>query len=140
MMPRPEDPGEGYVSIIFVQPSAATPGFEPVRLVEATVRAPFAPGRETAFARVQGDALRALDVLDGDHVVLVRRDRAEHGDVAAVLDVNLGGAGCATLWKVYPEPADEGAEGERLRLSVGRPGFGRVTGPNPRIHGVVVAV
>jgi SOS-response transcriptional repressor LexA len=105
------------------------PGFEPVRLVEATRPAPFAPGRETAFARVSGDALRALDVHDGDHVVLVRRERAEHGDLAAVLDAD----GRALLWKVYPE-------GDRLRLSVGRPGLGRLTGPHPRIHGVVVAV
>ncbi len=102
---------------------------EPVRLVGAERSNPFAPGRDVAFARVEGDALSALDIRDGDHVVLVRRDTAEHGDVAAVLDAE----GRATLWKVYPE-------GGGLRLSLGRPGFGRLTGPDVRVHGVVVAV
>jgi SOS-response transcriptional repressor LexA len=102
---------------------------EPVRLVGADLRNPFAPGREVAFARVCGDALSALDVRDGDHVVLARRDAAEHGDVAAILD----GEGRATLWKVYPE-------GDLLRLSVGRPGWGRATARDAKVHGVVVAV
>jgi len=78
---------------------------------------------------VAGDALRAFDVRDGDHVVLARRECAEHGDLAAVLD----GDACATLWKVRPE-------GDRLRLSVGHPGLDRWTGPHPRVQGVVVAV
>jgi SOS-response transcriptional repressor LexA len=101
----------------------------PVRLVGADLRNPFVPGREVAFARVAGDGLDALDVRDGDHVVLLRRESAEHGDVAAVLD----GEGRATLWKVYPE-------GDRLRLSSGRPGEVRRTGPDARVHGVVVAL
>jgi SOS-response transcriptional repressor LexA len=102
---------------------------DPVRLVGAEVRNPFVPGREVAFARVEGDALRALDVRDGDHVVLARRDAAEHGDVAAVLD----GEGRATLWKVYPD-------GDRLRLSLGLPGPWRTTPRDAKVHGVVVAV
>ena len=102
---------------------------EAVRLVSSESPGPFAAGRETAFARVAGDGLRALDVRHGDHVVLVRRDRAEHGDIAAVLDAE----GRAFLWKVYPE-------GDRLRLTLGRSGTERMTGPNPRVHGVVVAV
>jgi SOS-response transcriptional repressor LexA len=86
------------------------------------------------LCRVEGDGLRALEIRDGDHVALVRRERAEHGDLAAVLDApGSEGNGRATLWKVY-------AEGDRLRLSVGRPGLGRLTGRDPRIHGVVVAV
>lgn len=100
-----------------------------VRLVASERPGPFAAGRETAFARVDGDGLAAFDVRHGDHVVLVRRDRAEHGDVAAVLDAE----GRAFLWKVYPE-------GDRLRLTLGRPGTDRLTGPDPRVHGVVVAV
>jgi SOS-response transcriptional repressor LexA len=108
-------------------------GFQPVRLAEATTRSAFAPGRDTTLARVVGDGLEALDVLDGDHVVLVRRESAEHGDLAAVLDALPEDGGRASLWKVYPE-------GDRLRLSVGRPGFGRFTGPAPRVDGVVVAV
>jgi SOS-response transcriptional repressor LexA len=90
---------------------------------------PFAPGRETSLSRVAGNALAALDVRDGDHVVLVHRETAEHGDLAAVLDDR----GEATLWKVYPEAG-------ALRLSTGRPGEERRVAPPPRIHGVVVAV
>jgi len=90
---------------------------------------PFLPGRETVFAKVQGDGLAALEIHDGDHVVLVRRDEAEHGDIAAVLDER----GQATLWKVYPEA-------QALRLSTGRAGEERRLSPPPRIHGVVVAL
>lgn len=105
------------------------PGPPPVRLLAPEVRGRFAPGRETTLARVAGDGLRAFDVRDGDHVVLVRREEAEHGDLAAVLD----GEGCAHLWKVYPE-------GDRLRLSMGHPSLERKSLPGARVQGVVVAV
>jgi hypothetical protein len=95
----------------------------------------FSPGRDTVLARVAGDGLRALDVRDGDHVVLARREHANHGDLAAVLDA----AGHAFLWKVYPEA--DGPEGpERLRLSSGPPALDRLADPGSRVHGVVVAV
>jgi SOS-response transcriptional repressor LexA len=68
-------------------------------------------------------------VRDGDHVVLVHRERAEHGDLAAVLEPD----GRAHLWKVYPD-----ADG--LRLSLGHPAFERRVGANARVQGVVVAV
>lgn len=103
--------------------------FEPVRLVAARRRSAFVPGREAVLARLEGDALAALDLRDGDHVVLVQRESAEHGDVAAVIDDR----GQATLWKVYPEPG-------LLRLVTGRPGQERRVSPAPRIQGVVVAV
>jgi hypothetical protein len=106
-----------------------------VRLVAAEVRGLFAPGREAVLARVAGDGLAALDVRDGDHVVLVRRERAGHGDLAAVLDAG----GHAFLWKVYPE--SDGPDGpERLRLSLGHPSLDRWAEPGARVHGVVVAV
>ncbi len=101
----------------------------PVRLVAPDHVGPFLPGRETVIAKVQGDALSALEIHHGDHVVLVRRTQAEHGDIAAVLDER----GQATLWKVYPEP-------DALRLSTGRAGEERRVSPPPRIHGVVVAL
>jgi SOS-response transcriptional repressor LexA len=100
-----------------------------VRLVAPDRAGPFVPGRETVFAKVEGSALAALEIHHGDHVVLVRREAAEHGDLAAVLDQR----GEATLWKVYPE-------GDALRLTTGRPGEERRVAPAPRIHGVVVAV
>lgn len=100
-----------------------------MRLVTPDRPGPFLPGRETAFARLEGDGLAALELHHGDHVVLVRRDEAEHGDVAAVLDER----GEATLWKVFPD-------GDALRLSNGRPGEERRVHPAPRIQGVVVAV
>jgi SOS-response transcriptional repressor LexA len=106
-----------------------SPPFEPVRLIAPDRAGPFVPGRETALAKVAGHGLEALEIRDGDHVVLVRRDHAEHGDLAAVLDDR----GQATLWKVYPEP-------DALRLSSGRPGAERRIRPPPRIQGVVVAV
>lgn len=110
-----------------------------VRLTEASVTTPFAAGRGTVVARVAGDGLASAGVRDGDHVVLVRRTDGEaighdgaglrHSDLAAILESD----GTAALWKVFPE-------GDRLRLSLGRPGTSRWTGPGARIHGVVVAV
>ena len=105
------------------------PGPPPVRLLAPEVQGRFAPGRDTTLARVAGDGLRAFDVRDGDHVVLVRRETAEHGDLAAVLDEE----GRAHLWKVYPE-------GDRLRLSMGHPSLERRSRPGARVQGVVVAV
>ena len=104
-------------------------GPPPVRLAEATWRAPVAPGRGIGVARVVGDGLRALDIRDGDHVLLARREVAEHGDLAAVLDDEER----AWLWKVYPA-------GDRLRLSMGHAGLERSSAPHPRVQGVVVAV
>jgi SOS-response transcriptional repressor LexA len=81
------------------------------------------------FARVAGALLEPLGIRHGDHVALERTDRAEHGDLAAVVD----GSGRAALWRVYPE-------GDALRLSTGDPAHARRTGPSPRIQGVVVGV
>jgi len=105
------------------------PGPPPVRLLAPEVQGRFAPGRDTTLARVAGDGLRAFDVRDGDHVVLARRESAEHGDLAAVLDAE----GHAWLWKVYPE-------GDRLRLSMGHPSLERLSPVGARVQGVVVAV
>lgn len=118
------------VSMLFVPAERPpSPLLDPVRLVAPERAGPFVPGRETALAKVAGRGLEALEIHDGDHVVLVRRDVAEHGDLAAVLDDR----GQATLWKVYPE-------GDAMRLSTGRPGADRRVQPAPRIQGVVVAV
>ncbi|MFM8980675.1 MAG: S24 family peptidase [Planctomycetia bacterium] len=109
--------------------AAAPPADVRVRLVEPTRPSPFLAGRDTVFARLAGDGLAALDLHDGDHVVLARRSAVEHGDIAAIVDLD----GQVTLWKAYPE---EGA----LRLATGRPGHERRLAPPPPIHGVVVAV
>jgi SOS-response transcriptional repressor LexA len=90
---------------------------------------PFAPGREVVLARVDGALLSSLGVRHGDHVALERADRAEHGDLAAVVDAS----GRAALWRVYPE-------GDALRLSTGDPAQSRRTAPHPRVQGVVVGV
>lgn len=112
-------------------PSAVPPrpGPPPVRLVAPAVATPFAPGRGISLARVAGDGLRALDVRDGDHVVLAHREAAEHGDIAAVIE----GQGPACLWKVYPEAGG-------LRLSLGHPALEHVAAAGARVQGVVVAV
>ena len=101
----------------------------PVRLLEPSVPSPFAPGRSVVLARVAGSLLEPLGVRDGDHVALERTDRAEHGDLAAVLDP----WGRSALWRVY-------AEGDALRLSTGDPAHARRTGPHPRVQGVVVGI
>lgn len=129
-MPRPprrpaSDPPPGAGP---VRPAPLPEGL-PVRLVEPTRPSPFLAGRDTVFARLAGDGLAALDLHDGDHVVLARRREVEHGDIAAIVDLD----GQVTLWKAYPE---EGA----LRLATGRPGHERRLAPPPPIHGVVVAV
>jgi SOS-response transcriptional repressor LexA len=104
-------------------------GPPPVHLVEARRASPFAPGRGVVLARVQGDGLRALDVRDGDHLVLDRREVAEHGDLALVCE----GEGPAALWKVFPDASG-------LRLSIGHPAFDRRATSDARVQAVVVAV
>jgi SOS-response transcriptional repressor LexA len=109
--------------------SSPPSGPPPVRLVAATRRSTFAPGRGVTLARVEGDGLRAFDLRHGDHVVLERRSDADHGDLALVLE----GGGPAALWKVFPE-----AEG--LRLSMGHPALERRAAANAQVQGVVLAV
>ena len=93
----------------------------------------FAPEGDTITVRVAGSALEALDIRDGDRVVVVKGRTPEFGDLAAL---RVDG-GARTLWKVYPE-------GDRLHLSNGRAarGEGRWTVPaqNVEVVGVVVAV
>ena len=83
--------------------------------------------------RVAGNALEALDVRDGDRVVVVKGRVPEFGDLAALCVAG----GARTLWKVYPEGDD--STGGRLHLSNGR---GRWTVPAKNVEaiGVVVAV
>jgi hypothetical protein len=111
-------------------PASAPPArVVPVRLAPAEVANPFAPGREIAFARASGAALEPVGVRDGDHVALLRRDTAEHGDLAAV----VGPDGRAALWKVRPEAGG-------WRLSTGAAAGSRWLGAPPRVQGVVVGV
>ncbi len=97
----------------------------------------FTQDGETVTVRVAGNALEALDVRDGDHVVIAKGREPEFGDLAALC---IAG-GAPTLWKTYPEgesPEDESGGG-RLHLSNGR---GRWTVPakNVEVIGVVLAV
>ena len=126
---RTQSPSPSIDPPPFLLPLPASVSAEPVRLVAPTVGNPFAPGREVAFARVEGSLLEGLGVRDGDHVALDRRDAVEHGDLAAVVGLD----GRAGLWKVYPE-------GDVLRLSVGDPLYRLRSGDQPRVHGVVVGV
>ncbi len=88
----------------------------------------FRPDGETVTVRVVGNALEALDVRDGDHVVVLKGRVPEFGDLVA-LSVD---GGARTLWKVYPE-------GAHMHLSNGR---ARWTVPTANVEpmGVVVAV
>lgn len=93
----------------------------------------FTQEGDTVTVRVVGSALEALDIHDGDRVVVVKGREPEFGDLAAL---HVAG-GALTLWKIYPEGAD--AEDGRLHLSNGR---GRWTVPakNVEAFGVVVAL
>ena len=98
----------------------------------------FTPEGQTVTVRVVGSALEALDIHDGDRVVVVKGREPEFGDLAAL---RIAG-GALTLWKIYPE-------GDRLHLSNGRVAGRRVSGRQCRwtvpakdveTVGVVVAV
>jgi len=87
------------------------------------------PDGATVRARVRGDALRSAGIRDGDEVLLARRARAEHGDLAAY----DGDAVCEspTLWRVR-DGGDE-VRGVNDAQSV-------ALGANARLLGVVLAV
>jgi hypothetical protein len=104
---------------------------EPVRLAPAEVANPFAPGREIAFARARGAALEPMGLRDGDHVALLRRDTADHGDLAAV----VGPDGRSALYRVHPE-----RDGWRLVTGRRTGGADLWLGAPPRVQGVVVGV
>ena len=119
----------------------------PVRLARPRCASPFAPGREIAFARVEGRALEPIGIRDGDHVALARgidvdplaagpepfaagpNPATNGGDLAAV----VGPDGTSALWSVR-------REGTRLRYGVGCRASDRLTERHARVAGVVVAV
>lgn len=119
----------------------------PVRLARARCASPFAPGREIAFARVEGRALEPIGIRDGDHVALARGidvdppaagpepfaagpDPATRGSELAAV---VGPDGTSALWSVR-------REGARLRYGVGCRASERLTERHARVAGVVVAV
>jgi hypothetical protein len=110
----------------------------PVRLLAPGVPSPFAPGRDVTFARVSGDGPVQAGLRDGDHVALVRRDRAREGTVASVLAPD----GTETLYR-FPEerpPQEELAE-EALTLDPRHDDLRRIAPRRrPRVRGVVVGV
>ncbi len=110
-------------------PAAPAGDGGPVRLGPPEVASPFAPGREVSFARVEGAWLASQGIRDGDHVALLRRDTAEHGDVAAV----IGPDGRSALWKIRPESGG-------WWLSTGDGRHARFASAPPRVQGVVVGV
>jgi len=91
-------PGRGIAATVRVAATASPAGVAP------TSTAPTS----TVRARVAGNALEALDVRNGDHVVLLKGRTPEFGDLAAL---HVDG-GATTLWKVYPE-------GDHLHVSDG---------------------
>jgi len=123
---------------------AATPSRPaPVRLTRPVWSSPFAPGREIAFARVEGNGLERLGIREGDHVALARHVDVAESEVAAIVDDD----GTSALWACTREGARLrlrlGVARERERDDVaadGKPPEPRFTARHARVRGVVVAV
>jgi hypothetical protein len=113
-------------------PEAAPPGNARLRAPEGLVLlgegGASSDGR-TARAHVFGDALRSAGIRDGDEVLLVRRARAEHGDLGAFGPD--GASESATLWRV--RHGGDGVRGVNDARSVS-------LGAEAQLLGVVVAV
>src|SRR5688572_25879715 len=108
----------------------------PVRLLAPGVPSPFAPGRDVTFARVSGDGPVQAGLRDGDHVALVRRDRAREGTVASVLAPD----GTETLYRLPEERLSEEAL-EVFTLDPRHDDLRRIAPRRrPRVRGVVVGV
>jgi len=90
-------------------------------------KSPFVLDGLTSITVVPDNALEALDVRAGDHVVVVHGRSVEHGDLALLEE-----DGAEAIWKVYPEGTD-------LILSTGRDRR-TVTASAVRVLGVVVGV
>jgi len=121
------------------------PAHAPVRLGRPRLPSPFAPGREIAFARVEGTGLEAIGIREGDHVALARGLDVVDVELAAV----VGDDGTSALWACT-------REGARLRVGLGdqsgcgagcgagcRAGGARASPLAPRhtrVQGVVIAV
>jgi SOS-response transcriptional repressor LexA len=82
---------------------------------------------DSATLQIQDDTYADLGLAAGDKLVLRRGRTPEHGDVVLVDQA----AGCAGIWKAYPE---------RERLLLRRGAEERSLGPDTPIVGVVIAV
>ena len=79
--------------------------------------------------RVDGDSMRDEGILDGDYVIIERRDTARNGErVVALLD-----NGETTLKSFYKEA-------DRIRLQPANPAFEPIFVKNCKIQGVVIGV
>lgn len=83
----------------------------------------------TFALRVDGDSMRDEGILDGDYVIVERRETARNGErVVALLD-----NGETTLKSFYKEA-------DRIRLQPANPAFEPIYVKNCRIQGVILGV
>lgn len=89
------------------------------------------PGaRPGTFAlRVDGESMRDEGILDGDYVIIERRETARNGDRVVALLPN----GETTLKTFYKE-------GDKIRLQPANPDFQPIVVRNCKVQGVVIGV
>ena len=83
----------------------------------------------TFALRVDGDSMKDEGILDGDYVIIERRETARNGDRVVALLPN----GETTLKTFYKE-------GEKIRLQPANPDFQPIIVRNCKIQGVVIGV
>ena len=83
----------------------------------------------TFALRVDGESMRDEGIMDGDYVIIERRETARNGDRVVALLPN----GETTLKTFYKE-------GEKIRLQPANPDFQPIIVKNCKIQGVVIGV
>ena len=83
----------------------------------------------TFALRVDGDSMKDEGILDGDYVIIERRETARNGDRVVALLPN----GETTLKTFYKE-------GDKIRLQPANPDFQPIIVKNVKVQGVVIGV
>jgi repressor LexA len=83
----------------------------------------------TFALRVDGESMRDEGIMDGDYVIIERRETARNGDRVVALLPN----GETTLKTFYKE-------GEKIRLQPANPAFQPIVVRNCKVQGVVIGV
>ncbi|HMN95951.1 MAG TPA: transcriptional repressor LexA [Phycisphaerales bacterium] len=100
------------------------------RLMRGAANGGHGNGSPTFALRVEGDSMRDEGILDGDYVLVERRETARNGERV----VALIGEGETTLKRFYREPDG------RIRLQPANDSFVPIIVDDCRIQGVVVGV
>jgi repressor LexA len=87
------------------------------------------PGGATFALRVDGDSMKDEGILDGDYVIVERRDSARNGERVVALLAN----GETTLKTFF-------REGDHIRLQPANPDFKPIIVKDCKVQGVVIGV